>query len=524
MGGEKKPPKAIQAQKLAGILRENSEGVLVIDCRSFTEYNNLHVVGSVNLCGSKLARKRLLKELLVLPHHPKIDLSFEKQVVVYDQGSQELSAGHFVSLVVGKLEKKYSSVSLLEGGFANFSSQFPNLCEGRTSNIMHTSISQPCLSTSTVSVTRILPHLYLGSQNDVMDQEVINQNGITHVLNVSYSCPKPVFISDNHFLRIPINDSYCEKILPWLSAAVEFIGKVELVNGRVLVHCLAGISRSAAVAIAYIMRSMGLSLDDAYRFVKEKRPTISPNFNFLGQLLEYEMSLANLQQSMPSPVQLEIPTDRACTNQPSDGKLINKEQNCQNNHYITSASQEIEVAIDANKLDDHFAKEESESTLTGRFTSMGISSYQRHEVSSLKRSFSLDIKSVYTSLSSSTEANKNLYQPSRTQLVPSKPISSKPVGLWDRFLGFGLNFLYFYSEEEEAQENQTLNHRVRPKGSCEQEVPENLKKRRANTKSLDEGPSRPFTLNIPSCKSQTFLQEKALEVGSQVRTISPVPL
>ncbi|XP_072281876.1 dual specificity protein phosphatase 8-like [Pyxicephalus adspersus] len=524
MGGEKRSSQAMQAQKLAGILREDSEGILVIDCRSFVEYNNLHVVGSVNLCGSKLARKRLLKELLVLPHHPKIDSSFEKQVVVYDQGSRKLSAGHFVSLVVGKLEKKYSSVSLLEGGFTNFSSQFPTLCEGRTSNILHTSISQPCLSTATVSVTRILPHLYLGSQNDAMDQEVINENGITHVLNVSYSCPKPNFISDNHFLRIPINDSYCEKILPWLSAAVEFIGKVELINGKVLVHCLAGISRSAAVAIAYIMRSMGLSLDDAYRFVKEKRPTISPNFNFLGQLLEYEMSLTKSQQScLPSPVQLESPTCTTCTDHPSNCKPTNKEKRCQHNFRIPSTSQEIEMAIDINKLDDNLAREDSESSLTGRFTSMGIS-YQRHEINSLKRSFSLDIKSVYTSLTSTTEANKNVFQPSKSQVVPSKPIS-KPIGLWDRFLDFGLHFLYFYSEEEESAQIQSLGHKVKPKGNCEQqEVPENLKKRRANTKSLDEGPSRPFTLNIPSCKSQTFLKGKALEVGAQVRTISPVPL
>ncbi|KAM9299205.1 dual specificity protein phosphatase 8-like [Gastrophryne carolinensis] len=516
MGGERKPPQAIQAQKLAGILRKDSEGVLVIDCRSFTEYNNLHVVGSVNLCGSKLARKRLLKELLVLPH-PKIDPSFEKQVVVYDQGNQELSASHFVSLVVGKLEKKYSSVSLLEGGFAEFSSQFPNLCEGRTSNILHTSISQPCLSTSTVSVTRILPHLYLGSQNDVMDQEVMNQNGITHVLNVSYSCPKPVFISDNHFLRIPINDSYCEKILPWLSAAVEFIGKVELVNGKVLVHCLAGISRSAAVAIAYIMRSMGLSLDDAYRFVKEKRPTISPNFNFLGQLLEYEMSLANSPRThTANPVHSDTSTDKVSQDQPCDKKQTNMEQS----NHITSASQEIEVAVDATKLDNNCTKDESESTLAGRFTSMGISSFQRQEISSLKRSFSLDIKSVYTPLSSSTEVNKNFYHPSRSQLVPSQAVSSRPMGLWDRFLGLGLNFLFFYSEEEEAQENL-----VRPKGICEQQdAPDNLKKRRANSKTLDEGPTRPFTLNIPNCKGQTFLKEKNLDVGSGVRTISPVPL
>ncbi|KAM8926961.1 dual specificity protein phosphatase 8-like [Pelodytes ibericus] len=526
MGGERKPPQAIQAQKLAGILREDSDGVLVIDCRSFSEYNHLHVVGSVNLCGSKLARKRLMKELLVLPRHPKIDPSYEKQVVVYDQGNHEILAGHFVSLVVGKLEKKYSSVSLLEGGFAEFSSQFPNLCEGRTtSNILQTSISQPCLSTSTVSVTRILPHLYLGSQNDVMNQEVISQNGITHVLNVSCSCPKPLFIPDNHFLRIPVNDSYCEKILPWLSAAVGFIEKVERVNGKVLVHCLAGISRSAAVAIAYIMRSMGLSLDDAYRFVKEKRPTISPNFNFLGQLLEYEMSIANSQPSAADKPSCAVsPTDRNGSCPPFPQEKTGGGQNCQITCHRNANTQEVELAIDATKLDDNCTKAESGSTLEGRFTSMGISSDQRREISSLKRSFSLDIKSVYTPLSSSSvETHKNFYQPAMSQLVPSQSISSKPMGLWDRFLGFGLNFLYYYSEDEEAQPK--LGQSERPKDGCEQpNNPENLKKRRSNTKVLDGGPSRPFSLNIPNCKGQTFLKEKNLEVGSRVQTISPVPL
>ncbi|KAG8433959.1 hypothetical protein GDO86_012352 [Hymenochirus boettgeri] len=523
MGGERKPPQAMQAQKLAGILREDSEGVLVIDCRSFTEYNNLHVVGSVNLCGSKLARKRLLKELLVLPQHPKVDPSYEKQVVVYDQGSHEISAGHFVSLVLGKLEKKYSSVSLLEGGFAEFSSRFPALCEGRTSNILHTSISQPCLSTSSVSVTRILPHLYLGSQNDVMNQEVINQNGITHVLNVSHSCPQPVFIPDNHFLRIPISDSYCEKILPWLSAAVEFIEKVELVNGKVLVHCLAGISRSAAVAIAYIMRSMGLCLDDAYRFVKEKRPTISPNFNFLGQLLEFEMSLAHTEPSdHVKPSHMDILQEKRSSENSCAKDQENKDAFCQNSSKDMNINQEIEVAIDATKLDDNCKKRET-ITLEGRFTSMGISSDQRREISSLKRSFSLDIKSVSSPLSLSVETHNNFYQPSRSQLVPSHALSSKPLGLWDRFLGFGLNFLYYCSEEEEVQKK--LDQIERPKVTFEQQdMPETLKKRRSGVKNLDTAVQRPFSLNIPSCKGQTFLKEKNLEVGSSVRTISPVPL
>ncbi|KAG1968011.1 Tyrosine-protein phosphatase vhp-1 [Pimephales promelas] len=60
----------------------------------------------------------------------------------------------------------------------------------------------------------------------------------------------------------------------------------------VLVHCAAGISRSPALAVAYVMYSLEMDLDHAYRFVKERRPTISPNFNFLGQLQLFQGTLS----------------------------------------------------------------------------------------------------------------------------------------------------------------------------------------------------------------------------------------
>lgn len=61
------------------------------------------------------------------------------------------------------------------GGFATFSSCFPGLCEGKPATLLPMSLSQPCLPVPSVGLTRILPHLYLGSQKDVLNKDLMTQ-------------------------------------------------------------------------------------------------------------------------------------------------------------------------------------------------------------------------------------------------------------------------------------------------------------------------------------------------------------
>lgn len=56
---------------------------------------------------------------------------------------------------------------------------------------------------------------------------------------------------------------------------------------------MAGVSRSAAICIAYLMKYESMTLLEAYQHLKEVRPQIRPNPGFFEQLIEYEKKLYN---------------------------------------------------------------------------------------------------------------------------------------------------------------------------------------------------------------------------------------
>ncbi|XP_066211626.1 dual specificity protein phosphatase 16 [Saccopteryx leptura] len=432
----------IVTERLVALLESGTEKVLLIDSRPFVEYNTSHILEAININCSKLMKRRLqqdkvlITELIQHSAKHKVDIDCSQKVVVYDQSSQDvtsLSSDCFLTVLLGKLEKSFSSVHLLAGGFAEFSRCFPGLCEGKSA-LVPTCISQPCLPVANIGPTRILPNLYLGCQRDVLNKELMQQNGIGYVLNASNTCPKPDFIPESHFLRVPVNDSFCEKILPWLDRSVDFIEKAKASNGCVLVHCLAGISRSATIAIAYIMKRMDMSLDEAYRFVKEKRPTISPNFNFLGQLLDYEKKIKN-QTGASGPksklklLHLEKPNEPVpAVSEGGQKSEMSLSPPCANSATSEAAGHPASVpSTQPSLLED--------SPLVQALSGLRLSSDKLEDSNKLKRSFSLDIKSVSYSASmaaslhgfSSSEDALDYYKTSSTLDGPNKLCQFSPV-------------------------------------------------------------------------------------------------
>ncbi|XP_060083943.1 uncharacterized protein LOC132563208 [Ylistrum balloti] len=302
----------VDSDSLVELLKAGLDKVLLIDSRSFLEHNTSRIQQSVNVCCSKLVKRRLqqnkvhIKEFLTQTCH--IDIEEYSDVIVYDQCTELpalLTSDNFLIVLLRKLMtcSLFKSVALLKGGYLAFQAMHPMLCENKATSSYKcaplTSLSQPCLPVSNVGPTRILSFLYLGSHRDAMSQDIIQMNDISYILNVSTTCPQPPFIQEGHFFRIPVNDNYSAKMIPFFEEAFQFLDKVREANGCVLVHCLAGISRSPTLAIAYVMKHLNMSSDDAYRYVKDKRPTISPNFNFLGQLLEFEKNFRNNEESKP---------------------------------------------------------------------------------------------------------------------------------------------------------------------------------------------------------------------------------
>merc|ERR1719309_530892 len=184
----------------------------------------------------------------------------------------------------------------LPGGMREFHKEAPDMCESTLSAQKPDSATSSSMNTPDIETTPpspVLPWLYIGNARDTGDTSTLRALGVTHVLSVTSDVTEASsHVTDEIlFKNLPAADSGTQNLKQYFNQAFDFIESVRRISGRVLVHCQAGISRSPTIAISYVMRYQKLLLVEAYQFVKNRRKIISPNLNFMGQLLEFEQGL-----------------------------------------------------------------------------------------------------------------------------------------------------------------------------------------------------------------------------------------
>lgn len=134
--------------------------------------------------------------------------------------------------------------------------------------------------------------LFLGGVSAAHELQALQSLGIRRVVNASDD-EADAFIHDPSFtyLRAPMDDVPEENLGPHIAKVLPFIEEGLRMNVGTLVHCHAGVSRSASLVVAFIMQTRGLSYDDALALVRECRWCVSPNEGFVRQLRELETVL-----------------------------------------------------------------------------------------------------------------------------------------------------------------------------------------------------------------------------------------
>ncbi|KAH8373444.1 hypothetical protein KR009_007243 [Drosophila setifemur] len=250
-------------------------------------------------------------------------------------GAFAVAMDSVISILHRRLKQDGCRVVALQDGFSSFRQAFPEWCEDdnqahnkemessrnvQTDQLMglrslristphsdsacsSSAESSDCESTShhhhhhhhnfNEAPVEIIPGLlFLGNASHSCDSNALQKYNIKYVLNVTPDLPNEFEKSGIiKYLQIPITDHYSQDLAIHFPHAIQFIEEARSANSAVLVHCLAGVSRSVTVTLAYLMHTRGLSLNDAFMMVRDRKPDVSPNFHFMQQLQAFESEL-----------------------------------------------------------------------------------------------------------------------------------------------------------------------------------------------------------------------------------------
>ena len=134
---------------------------------------------------------------------------------------------------------------------------------------------------------QITDNIYLGNIDSANINNLKKEN-ISKVLSVTNN-RAPHFRKDDKINQkiIKVADTLSTNIIKHFGECLRFIEG----DDKILIHCIAGQSRSASIVIAFIMWKQKLSYEEAFNLVNGKRKVVNPNFGFIAQLKIFEQLL-----------------------------------------------------------------------------------------------------------------------------------------------------------------------------------------------------------------------------------------
>ena len=142
----------------------------------------------------------------------------------------------------------------------------------------------------------IEPGLWIGSMADSKDMEFVESHNIRLIVNCTYNLPRH-FKGDRNiaYVTVPVRDNRVDvpKMTRHLPEAVATIQKHRRRGDAVLIHCFAGISRSATVCAAYLMaENDDMTVPEAIQYIRDRKPeTFGPRPVFRKSLDDFHTSL-----------------------------------------------------------------------------------------------------------------------------------------------------------------------------------------------------------------------------------------
>ena len=165
------------------------------------------------------------------------------------------------------------------------------------------------------SASLISKHIVVGDRASAMDASKLQTLGVTHVLN---SCAQLPNYHPNKFIYMKIDvlgattvrspsstflaltiDCFCSipadnpsvQLITHHHKTSQWIKHIESIGGRVLVHCVAGCSRSVTIVLMHLMSCHRVHLRDGWEHIKAHRQQMCPNDGFKIQLAQLEVCL-----------------------------------------------------------------------------------------------------------------------------------------------------------------------------------------------------------------------------------------